>query len=140
MADNKIETPKVAVPSAQEAKLVGDDETQEVREVAPEVNVDQVPAQVVQPREPDADKVNVHETAVATDEVITDPASPKAVQVPDAGRGNADLPIHRLGGATVEQQFEAASEDDGDKDEPKREAPAPAPQPAPVQPPAPPAE
>lgn len=126
MADNenKVEQPKVAVPSAQEAKLVGDDETQEVREVAPEVVVDEADAQVVQPREPDANKVNVHETAVQLDEVITDPSDPRAVQVPDAGRGNANLPIHALGKPTVEEVF--AKEAPG---EAKDEAPAPEPQP-----------
>lgn len=105
-------TPEAPVITAQEAKTVGD-ENLTTREPDYVVVQDQVDAQVVQPREGDHDKVNVHEVHVQLDEVITDPASPLAVQVPDAGRGSLDLPIHSLAGQTVEQVFaEKASEPD----------------------------
>lgn len=97
---------------AQEAKTVGDEDAPAAREPQADVRADEVDAQVVQPREPDPSKVAVHEVVVTTDEVIKDPASPLAVQVPDAGRGSLDLPIHALAGETVEAVF-------------AREAPAP---------------
>lgn len=102
-------TPDVPAVTAQEAKTVGD-ENIEVREVPVEVNKDQVDAQVVQPREGDADQVNVHEVSIALDEVITDPSSPLAVQIPDAGRGSLDLPTHRLADGTVEEKFRAEAD------------------------------
>lgn len=53
--------------------------------------------------------VTVHETHVKVDEVVTDPSSPLAVQVPPAGRGNALTPIGRTYGVdkpeTVEDVF-----------------------------------
>ena len=115
MADKKI-APEHPPIVAQDAKVVGDDAL-EVREPTVEVVKDQVAAQVAQPREGAADKVNVHEVVVATDTVITDPSSPLAVQIPDAGRGSLDLPIHRLDAPTVEQFFasEAAKADDGEE-------------------------
>lgn len=132
MADeNKIAAPEPQRVVAQEQKQVGD-ETQNDRSVAPEVNTEAVPAQVAQPREADADQVPVHETSVKLDEVITDPSDPRAVQVPDEGRGDAGVPIHALGQPTPEEVF--ASEADEPKDEEPREAPAPAPQPQPVEP------
>lgn len=108
MAETNVPLPEV---TAQKKKLVGDDKL-EVREVTVEVNEDQVDAQTVQPRELDPKKVNVHEVVVATDTVITDPSSPLAVQVPDAGRGDASLPIHRLAEGTVEDVFASESSDD----------------------------
>lgn len=133
MADeNKIAAPEPQEVVAQEAKQVGD-EVAGPREVAPEVNTESVPAQVAQPRESDPKTVPVHETVVATDEVITDPSDPRAVQVPDAGRGDASVPIHGLGNPTPEQVFaeEAAGEskDEAPQPEPQREAPAPQPEP-----------
>jgi hypothetical protein len=113
MADeNKIEAPELPPVVAQEAKLVGDEEVYaESHSVEPEVNVEQVDAQVPGKADPPADKVNVHEVFVATDEVITDTSDPRAVQVPDAGRGSLDLPIHALGLGHVEDRFaEEASE------------------------------
>jgi hypothetical protein len=113
MADIETKAPAV---TAQESKLVGDEAVQqEVHSVEPEVVQEQVDAQVVQPREGDSDKVNVHETSVRLDTVITDPSSPLAVQVPDAGRGDLSLPIHRLAAPTPEQ---ALAEDAQDEDEP----------------------
>lgn len=96
-----------AVPtvSAQESKVVGSEELPAPREATVDVVKEQVAAQVVQPREPDADHVNVHEVSVQLDEVITDPASPLAVQVPDEGRGFLDLPIHRLDAERPEDVF-----------------------------------
>lgn len=121
MAENDIKRPELVEPVAQEAKLVGDDAT-EVRKVPVEVNAEQVDAQVAQPREADSDKVNVHETAVATDEVITDPSDPRAVQVPEAGRGSLDLPAHRLAAPTVEDVFaESAPEAVEVSDEDRKE-------------------
>ena len=110
-APAEAEAPKedVMVPSmptitAQEAKTVGDDEM-EARTADIGVTKEEVPAQVMQPREGDSDTVHVHEVYVVTDEIITDPASPLAVQIPDAGRGSLDLPIHRLNQGTVESIF-----------------------------------
>lgn len=105
--------PKRQEVVAQKNKVVGDKDAQ-ARKVEPEVNTDAVKAQVAPPREADPKQVPVHETKVATDEVVTDPNSPEAVQVPDAGRGSLDLPIHRLGAGTPEDQFAS-----GDADEPE---------------------
>jgi hypothetical protein len=57
-------------------------------------------------------EVPVFEVHVQTDRVITDPNDPLAVQVPDAGRGDARLPIHaHVNARTVEEIFsEQASE------------------------------
>jgi hypothetical protein len=106
MADdkNKIDTPDVPEVVAQEAKTVGDDQVP-VREASVQVNKGTVPAQVSQPRESDSSTSQVHEVNVQLDEVITDPSSPLAVQVPDAGRGSLDLPIHRLGEERPEDVF-----------------------------------
>ena len=106
---------------AQEAKLVGDAEVHDEKFVVePEVNTEAVPAQVSPPREEAAAEVPVHETYVQTDEVILDPSDPRAVQVPDAGRGSLDLPIHQLGEGHVEDKFAAEA---SKADEPE-EAPA----------------
>jgi hypothetical protein len=93
--EGEVISPPVPEVVAQEAKIVGDDEL-EVFTVEPEVVEEQVAAQVAQPREADRDSVDVHETSVMLDEVITDPSDPRAVIIPDAGRGSLDLPIHRL--------------------------------------------
>lgn len=116
MADANDIKPDAPEVTAQEAKTVGDENLPEAREPQVEVTREQVDAQVVQPREGDADKVNVHETSVALDEVITDPASPLAVQVPDAGRGSLDLPTHALSGPTPEQQFADEADEPADDD------------------------
>jgi hypothetical protein len=118
MADEKITQPRLADVVAQDAKVVGDDEVQaEVHSVEPEVVSESVAAQVAQPREADSDSVNVHEVSVVTDRVILDPSDPLAVQVPDAGRGSLDLPIHALDAPTVEEVFSSeASEADTPED------------------------
>lgn len=114
MAPNAPEQPQV---SSQEGALVGDENLTEVRTVEPVVVSGTVPAQVAPPRESDASEVPVHETSVQLDEVITDPSDPRAVQVPDAGRGSLDLPIHRLAEPSPEQVFaDSSEEDDADED------------------------
>lgn len=100
-----VETPTPQVV-AQKAKQVGDDNTAEVREVPVEVVNEEVDAQVAPAREAEAKKVVAHETSVEVDKVITDPSSPEAVQVPDAGRGFLDLPVHALDGDTPEAVFD----------------------------------
>jgi hypothetical protein len=56
-------------------------------------DTDPVPAQVTGAAPEPVREVAVHETRVHTDRVITDPNDPLAVQVPEAGRGNALTPI-----------------------------------------------
>jgi hypothetical protein len=87
---------------------------EEVREPQAEVVQGEAPAQVAPPRDPDADVVEVHETSVTLDEVITDPASPLAVQVPERDEGALKLPVHSLSGKRPEDVFaeEASSADD----------------------------
>lgn len=116
MADaQEIKEPQVV---SQKGALVGDENQPEPRE--PEVRVvsEEVDAQVAPEREKPASTVPVHEVAVATDEVITDPSSPLAVQVPDAGRGSLDLPIHQLSNPTPEAVFadEASKAEEPDDD------------------------
>jgi hypothetical protein len=106
---------------SQEGALVGDEAVNEhVHKVEPDTVEESVDAQVVATPQPAADKVNVHETSVQLDTVITDPSSPLAVQVPDAGRGSLDLPIHGLNAPTVEEVFasKAASIEERDADAP----------------------
>ena len=102
-----IEVPQPEVQT-QEGALVGDDAI-EVREASVNVVAEQVPAQVTPDAGLPVNTVAVHETAVYTDEVITDPSSPLAVQIPDAGRGSLDLPIHALGNPRPEDVFAAAA-------------------------------
>src|SRR5688572_18075124 len=117
MAENEIQVTENEVV-AQEEKLVGDENLPEAREPKVDVVDEAVDAQVAPPREADSDKVQVHEVAVSVDEVITDPSSPLAVQVPDAGRGSLDLPIHALANGTPEAVFaEEASEAEDPDDE-----------------------
>lgn len=116
MADKQTtpEQPQVAAPKN---ALIGDDAI-EVREPTVEVVKEQRPAQVKGPDAEVVDKVNVHEVVVAMDTVVTDPSSPEAVQIPDAGRGSLDLPIHALDGPRVEDVFaKEASEADEPADE-----------------------
>jgi hypothetical protein len=126
MADLTPDAPEVI---AQKNKLVGDEEVQaEVHSVEPDVNTDSVKAQVAPEREKPSTKVPVHETSVKLDEVITDPSSPLAVQVPDAGRGDASLPIHRLANPTPEDVFSSEASESVERDESEaREDPNPTP-------------
>ena len=98
-----IEIPEQPV-NAPENALVGED-TEVARNADVSVLAEEVPAQTTGPAAVVADTVAVHETAVAVDKVITDPHSPEAVQIPDAGRGSLDLPIHALGNPTPEAIF-----------------------------------
>lgn len=113
------QTPEQQEVVAQKAKQVGDENLADVHEVEVDTNKESVAAQVAQPREKDAKNVPVHETSVKLDEVITDPSDPRAVQIPDAGRGSLDLPIHSLDAPRVEEVFaeEAATADDSDEGE-----------------------
>lgn len=113
MANEDI-TPQVPEVTAQKQKTVGDENLPEPREVEVDVNKDRVKTMRVQQREPDAAYAPVHETVVTVDTVITDPSSPLAVQIPDAGRGNLQLPITGLNEGTVEERFAAASSDESD--------------------------
>lgn len=86
-------------------------ESPERKDAVVEVNDSPVAAQV-SPAAPeyenivgDRDKVEVSETRVSLDTVITDPSSPDAVVVPPEGIGSLDLPIHALNAKTPEQQF-----------------------------------
>lgn len=85
----------------------------------PEVETvrEEVDAQVAQPRDPDADKVQVHEVSVKLDRVITDPSAPDAVQVPEAGQGNTDLPAHRLDAPSAEEVLAGAEPAEGQETE-----------------------
>jgi hypothetical protein len=91
-----------------------------------EQNEEQVDAQVAQPRDPDADKVEVNEVSVATDRVITDPAADDAVQIPEEGRGNPSTPLHSFVDAEhVEETLSAeAGEQSTPSDEDREQAAA----------------
>lgn len=113
---------------AQKSKLVGDENQPDPVAVDPTVTDEKVAAQVAPAREKDAAKVSVDEVVVHTDEVITDPSDPKAVQVPDAGRGDASTPIANAyrDGKRVEDVFaaEASEADEDESDEAPAESPA----------------
>lgn len=107
--DNNTTTPEEVVPALPEVanadeKTVGDDQFVP-REPDFTVDKDSVPAQVMGKPEDVPSEVKVHEVHVTTDTVITDTSDPLAVQIPDAGRGTLDLPIHELARPTVEQFF-----------------------------------
>lgn len=108
-AAESIELPGVAAAAN---ALVGDDAQPEPREVEVHVDTDPVKAQVAAPETKPVDEVYVHETVVIMDEVITDPSSPLAVQIPDAGRGTLDLPIHALSNPTPEAFFDSKRDSD----------------------------
>jgi hypothetical protein len=89
-------------------------------EFTPNVTVvkEEVDAQVVQPREPDADTVKVHEVSVELDRTITDPSADDAVQVPAEGRSPleetglpiAESPEQALSGSDAPSQTEPAND------------------------------
>jgi hypothetical protein len=110
--DEETLAPEAPQVISQEGALVGDENQPEPREVEVYVNKDAVGAQVAPEREAPAEQVPVHEVQVTLDEVILDPSSPEAVQVPDAGRGFLDLPIHNLAKGTPEQRFEDGTADE----------------------------
>jgi hypothetical protein len=109
--DDKLK-PDLKVNSPQKGALVGDEAVYGVDSpVETDVNAGSETAMRVAERRPDADTVLVHETAVVLDRVVTDPSSPEAVQIPDAGRGDLNLPIHALAGASTAD--ERIAEDGG---------------------------
>lgn len=91
--------------------LIGDDNLKPRDPEVEQIN-ESVPAQVMGKDVVPVDTVKVTETRVALDEVITDPSSPLAVQIPDAGRGSLNLPIHRLAAPKPEDVFAADTGDD----------------------------
>lgn len=103
---------------SQDGALVGDEAIADATENPVQVAVvnETTAAQVSPPRQAAAATVPVNETHVATDRVITDPSSPEASIVPDAGRSpllTQGLPISRLNAPTVEDVFaKEASEAD----------------------------
>lgn len=130
MADARP-TDSVSLPKvrAQKGALIGDEAVNEhVHKPEVEVNDEPVKAQVVAEPDPPVSEVYVHETSIALDRVITDPSDPLAVQVPDAGRGSLDLPIHGLDAPTPEDVFaeHAASIEERDGDLPTAADPNPA--------------
>jgi hypothetical protein len=93
MADDKNNLPELPPISAQKNAAIGDENIPAAKDLDVDVNKDE--AEVFQtPPVVRADTVPVYEVVVHTDEVIRDPNHPLASQVPDAGRGNALLPIH----------------------------------------------
>jgi hypothetical protein len=107
MADENT-TPALPPVAGQENAQIGDENTAPVHDFEVAVNQDEAAVPASPPREP-AKTVPVYEVFVKTDEVITDPNDPRAVQVPDAGRGDALLPIHaHVGARKVEDIFAEA--------------------------------
>lgn len=111
-AEERVSEPTPAAASieqpgitAAENAQIGDENLAPVHEVEVDVNKESVPAQVAAPETKPVTEVYVHETSVKLDRVITDPSSPEAVQIPDAGRGDLSLPIHDLDNGTVEDFF-----------------------------------
>ena len=104
----------IEAPEGAEAEVAAP-EADEVREPQAVVVQGDTAAQVAPPRDPDADRVSVHEVSVTLDEVITDPNDPKAVQVPEQDAAAGVLPIHALSNPVPEAVFaEEASEADED--------------------------
>lgn len=98
-----------------EKALVGDEAVQSVKHEVEPVVVDEVSERKHAPEAAQQVEYPVSEFSVAMDTVVTDPTSPEAVQIPDAGRGNADLPIRVLSGPTPEDVFgEKASDSQGE--------------------------
>ena len=106
-----VALPTVAAP---ENALIGDENQPSAEPFEVGVVKGAVPAQTTGPAPVVVDTVQVHETYVQTDKVVTDPHSPEAVQIPDAGRGSLDLPIHGLSRERPEDYFarEASKADD----------------------------
>jgi hypothetical protein len=131
---------------AQEGALVGDENQPEPREASVDVNQGAVPAQVSPPRAAESETVPVLEVAVKLDEPVLDPSSPEAVQVPDAGRGSLDLPIHALAQPTPEEALASGDAPEVEtppvvtEPNPAAETPEPSPEPAPEPAPETPAE
>lgn len=111
----------------EDVATVGDEAVNaHVREVDVNTVKEDVPAQVVAKPIDASATVPVHEVSVTLDTVITDPSDPLAVQIPDAGRGFLDLPIHALDAPTPEQALADGSADEATEpvaaDEPNPDA------------------
>ena len=105
----EVEVPAVPVV-VQEGALVGDEEVyaeEHVHKVEPEVTQGETTQKYAPATEQQA-VYPVHETNIALDTVITDPTSPEAVQIPDAGRGSNVLPLHSLTEPAPEAAFREA--------------------------------
>lgn len=102
--------------AAPENATIGD-ENLEVRDPTAYTVNEAVPAQVTGPPVVAVDTVRVSETHIKLDEIITDPSSPLAVQIPDAGRGSLGLPIHRLAEAPKPEDVFAAEASEPDEDD-----------------------
>lgn len=104
-AAQSIAGPSITV---QKGALVGDENLPAPAATSDRVTVisEDEPAQV-SPAAPEGTPTTsrVHETHVQTDTVILDPSSPEAVQIPDAGIGSLDLPIHALSNPSPEEVF-----------------------------------
>lgn len=98
--------------AAPENALVGDENIPAAGDVSVQTVNEDVPAQVTGPPAVSVDTVKQTVTVVQLDEVITDPSSPLAVQIPDAGRGSLDLPFHRLTSPRPEAVFSGEVEAD----------------------------
>lgn len=64
-----------------------------LHEAEVDVNTDPVPAQVTGPEHATPETLEVHETHVNVDRVITDASDPLAVIIPPEGRGNPVTPL-----------------------------------------------
>ncbi len=122
MTDETTEIPETSPAPAEEiattqpevagqmAMTIGDENMPAPRDVDVHIHSEPVAAMVMSEQRPAPAMVPVHEVYVTTDTVITDPSSPLAVQIPDAGRGTMDLPISGLNVGHVEDRFRAADE------------------------------
>lgn len=91
--EETVGLPGIAAPAN---ATIGDENIPAPEPFEFQVNDTPVKAQVTGPPAEAVSEVYVHESFVQTDKVITDPSDPLAVQIPDAGRGSLDLPIHQL--------------------------------------------
>lgn len=98
--------------AAPENATIGDENIAPAGDVQIYTVNEDVAAQVTGPPAVVVETSKVTETVVRMDEVITDPSSPLAVQIPDAGRGSLDLPFHRLSKPRPEAVF--SGDADGD--------------------------
>ncbi len=98
--------------AAPENATIGDDNLDVIQHEV--INIDEeVAAQTTGKPAVEVETVRATETHLALDEVITDPHSPLAVQIPDAGRGPLDLPIHQFNRVgKPEDAFKAYAEED----------------------------
>lgn len=102
--DKGVPAPEYIRASAPENALVGDEAVYGLDSpTEAEVVTDAVPAQVMSDEVVVVDEIPVHETYVQMDRVVLDPSAPEAVQIPDAGRGFLELPIHQLANGTAEE-------------------------------------